>query len=303
MALPASGAISLNNVNVELGLTGTTSINMNQASVRTLFAVPSGAISMSNGYGKSNAVVVSTIGVSGTTSYDYNGAATAAWTVLITYSNASTSTNCTLLTWGQYTGTYPSGTAFTGRPLVVASASVTISTNAGLGNIGGATGYIQATDTSSGVKGYIVVTWTCLPLKTLISMADGTQKQMGQIEVGEMVKAIDPVTKEFSDEKVTFVLEPSRASDLVKITCEDNIILEPTPEHEVWIRRGSESMWSNAVDLLVGDEMLTDDLQYKKILSVELTNYSDGVEVGNISVANAKVYFAEHLLMHNTGGL
>ena len=54
MTLPASGAISLNNVNVELGLSGTTSINMNQATVRTLFAVASGAISMSDGYGKSN---------------------------------------------------------------------------------------------------------------------------------------------------------------------------------------------------------------------------------------------------------
>lgn len=54
MTLPASGPISLNNVNVELGLSGTTSINMNQASVRTLFGVPSGAISMSNGYGKAN---------------------------------------------------------------------------------------------------------------------------------------------------------------------------------------------------------------------------------------------------------
>lgn len=54
MTLPASGAISLNQVNVELGLSGTTLISMNQASVRTLFGVPSGAISMSNGYGKSN---------------------------------------------------------------------------------------------------------------------------------------------------------------------------------------------------------------------------------------------------------
>jgi len=54
MALPSSGPISLNNVNVELGLSGTISINMNQASVRTLFGVPSGAIRMSDGYGKSN---------------------------------------------------------------------------------------------------------------------------------------------------------------------------------------------------------------------------------------------------------
>jgi hypothetical protein len=54
MALPASGAISLNQVNVELGNAGTASINMNSAAVRGLFGVASGAISMSDGYGKSN---------------------------------------------------------------------------------------------------------------------------------------------------------------------------------------------------------------------------------------------------------
>ncbi len=54
MALPASGAISLNQVNVELGNAGTASINMNSAAVRGLFGVASGAISMSNGYGKSS---------------------------------------------------------------------------------------------------------------------------------------------------------------------------------------------------------------------------------------------------------
>ena len=57
MTLPASGPISLNNVNVELGLAGTTPINMDQASVRTLFGKPSGVISMSDGYGKSNITV------------------------------------------------------------------------------------------------------------------------------------------------------------------------------------------------------------------------------------------------------
>jgi hypothetical protein len=54
MALPSSGAISLNNVNVELGLSGTAQISMNDAAVRGLFGVASGAISMSNGYGKSS---------------------------------------------------------------------------------------------------------------------------------------------------------------------------------------------------------------------------------------------------------
>ncbi len=54
MTLPASGAISLNQVNVELGNSGTANINMNSAAVRGLFDIASGAISMSDGYGKSD---------------------------------------------------------------------------------------------------------------------------------------------------------------------------------------------------------------------------------------------------------
>jgi hypothetical protein len=53
MALPSSGSISLNQVNVELGNSGSASINMNSSAIRGLFGVSSGAISMSNGHGKS----------------------------------------------------------------------------------------------------------------------------------------------------------------------------------------------------------------------------------------------------------
>lgn len=54
MTLPVSGAISFNAINVELGVAGTTNANINQASYRTLAGVASGAISLSNFYGKSN---------------------------------------------------------------------------------------------------------------------------------------------------------------------------------------------------------------------------------------------------------
>lgn len=54
MTLPASGPISFNNINVELGVAGITQASLGQTSYRTLAGVASGAISMSNFYGKAN---------------------------------------------------------------------------------------------------------------------------------------------------------------------------------------------------------------------------------------------------------
>lgn len=54
MALPASGAISLSQVNVEMGVSATATRSLNDATTRTLFGVASGQISMSQGYGKAN---------------------------------------------------------------------------------------------------------------------------------------------------------------------------------------------------------------------------------------------------------
>lgn len=57
MALPDAGnSISLQQVNVELGNTGTDGINMGGSAVRGLFGVSSGAIDMSDGYGKSSEI-------------------------------------------------------------------------------------------------------------------------------------------------------------------------------------------------------------------------------------------------------
>ena len=64
MTMVSTGEISLGgsatsgglnrSVNLELGRSATATINMNESAVRTLAGVPSGAISMSNFYGKSN---------------------------------------------------------------------------------------------------------------------------------------------------------------------------------------------------------------------------------------------------------
>ena len=53
MTLPATGAISMGLVNTELGRSVTANLSLNDASLRSLFGVGAGAISMANGRGKS----------------------------------------------------------------------------------------------------------------------------------------------------------------------------------------------------------------------------------------------------------
>ncbi len=54
MTIKASGAISIGDVNVELGIARTTNKNLGNTAVRSLLARPSGSVSLSNAYGKSN---------------------------------------------------------------------------------------------------------------------------------------------------------------------------------------------------------------------------------------------------------
>lgn len=108
MTLQASGAISLGNVDVELGQTATTPISMGSGSPRTLAGVPSGAISMSNFYSKSNGTAL-TVSAS-----PANPSATRA-----TNTTGSVSVNSTATATGgsgtgfTYSWAYVSGTSFT----------------------------------------------------------------------------------------------------------------------------------------------------------------------------------------------
>ena len=61
MTTPASGAISLSDVNVELCRTSSNSISLSDSEARTLLNTTSGAISMSSGYSRTRVGYVDTL--------------------------------------------------------------------------------------------------------------------------------------------------------------------------------------------------------------------------------------------------
>jgi hypothetical protein len=78
MTLQASGAISISNISVELGLSATSTRSLNDATSRTLAGVASGAISLSSFYGKANAFVFNQTISGNTTNYNLKSSAIAA---------------------------------------------------------------------------------------------------------------------------------------------------------------------------------------------------------------------------------
>jgi len=140
MALPSSGAISLNNVNVELGLSGTAQISMNDAAVRSLFGKASGAISMSDGYGKSSQFSftissnqtnanLATLG----TAAGWNGTSKLVATINSGIYISSNSTGTPALT---VSGSFPGGVELTNNGTIVGMGGNGGNTVLGIGNTG-----------------------------------------------------------------------------------------------------------------------------------------------------------------------
>ncbi len=128
----------------------------------------------------------------------------------------------------------------------------------------------------------------CFTGDTMITLSDGTYHQIKNIELGAKIKTYDVESGKLQDSIVLEVVKILH-DNLVKYKFDDNTEIMATDDHPFYVDE-------NYRTLEVGDEVLNDELNKIKVVSVEKI---DGlIETYNINrTNNGKNYFANRVLV------
>ena len=155
----------------------------------------------------------------------------------------------------------------------------------------------------------------CLGLGTPITMADGTTKNIEDVNIGDSVKAvsIDGMPLDFDDGDTWQLWSVSSSSiAMSSATVMDiyfdwydnyyiiNGSLKATYEHPFFILRDGDYHFKTTVSLQLGDKLFKTDNEFEEIESIEFVN--EPLETVNFNVENLDVYFGGGYLMHNVHG-
>ena len=122
----------------------------------------------------------------------------------------------------------------------------------------------------------------------MITLSDGTYHKIKHIELGSKIKTYDDKTGKLQNSIVLEVVKVLH-DNLVKYKFDDNTEIMTTDDHPFYVDE-------NYRTLEVGDEVLNDELNKIKVVSVEKI---DGlIETYNINrTNNGKNYFANRVLV------
>ena len=145
---------------------------------------------------------------------------------------------------------------------------------------------------------------TCFLKDTMITMVDGRQLPIQDIQVGMEVMSYDEETNSITHNKVveTF-FHPPKPNDIsygVYLIINNNIRV--TTNHAILVDTNDRSSykWPLADTLEVGDYMFDKDLNKVRIDSIE--RVEEVVDTYNFEVENSHTYIAENVIVHNIGG-
>lgn len=135
---------------------------------------------------------------------------------------------------------------------------------------------------------------------TNVLMADGTQKPIKDVEVGDEVLASDPETGARSSRKVTaLTVHQDTVLDLV---VEDGSRVTTTEDHPFW--NATDGEWERADQLDPGDVLLTADGSLIRVVGLDPTAQRTAT-AHNLTVATIHTYYVlasdTPVLVHNCG--
>ncbi|MEU9782781.1 ricin-type beta-trefoil lectin domain protein [Streptomyces phaeochromogenes] len=155
------------------------------------------------------------------------------------------------------------------------------------------------------IKGKAPANCKCFLAGTDVLMADGTTKDIEDIELGDKVLATDPETGEAGPREVTRLIrtEDDKHFNELSIATEDGIQeLTATHEHPFW--SPSEQSWIEAGDLTPGMTLLTDDGDI--VIVTGNRAYTQHARTYNLTVDDLHTYYVlageTPVLVHNSGG-
>lgn len=154
---------------------------------------------------------------------------------------------------------------------------------------------------------------------TLVLLADGTEKPIEEVEVGDLVYATDPVTGRTEAKPVTATIDGSEEYTLIEITVASETAVDGHPlssgnaasfglvvataGHPFWV--DSNTSWTDAVELQPGDRLTAHSANSVHVVAT--TMVVGTLPVHNLTVADIHTYYViagkTPVLAHNCGAL
>jgi hypothetical protein len=142
-------------------------------------------------------------------------------------------------------------------------------------------------------------TWSagCFP-NGLVTMGDGTYKEISEIEIGDEVLSWDEETNQNVVNVVTYVEELTTNPTVSDPIFHINGNLNVTPNHWVFV----DGKWIQVADLKVGDYMIDSTFNGVLVTSITYDIPTNAVPIYSFEVNNTHTYYVNGYLVHNSGG-
>jgi hypothetical protein len=139
-----------------------------------------------------------------------------------------------------------------------------------------------------------IVTHNCFPAGTKITLEDGSQKNIEDLSVEDILLTYNTDTKKYGKGTIGNI-NVTTQNKLIKITTSNGGEIKSTPKHKFFC---VDNSWTSAEDIKVGDILFNQSGDVVEVSDIEILD-GDFEVFHIINVKDDHTYFAEELLVHN----